>query len=115
MKSVENRVVGYKILGKFYNWNNSTTERDGQNLFHSEASAHSFDINIPFCEKLPKSIKIPLLQTWHTFAFSQNVIFATCLIKNKAILAYISRLTILSSTNNFVIAFMVGFEILLHS
>ena len=60
MKSVENRVVGYKILGKFYNWNNSTTERDGQNLFHSEASAHSFDINIShFVKNYPNQLKSP--------------------------------------------------------
>ena len=44
--------------------NNSATERDTTKLitlFHSESTAHSNDINILYRQKLPKSMKIPLL------------------------------------------------------
>ena len=44
--------------------NNSTTEHDTMKLitsFHSESTAHSNDISIPYHEKIPKISEIPLL------------------------------------------------------
>ena len=44
--------------------NNSTTEHDAMKLiasFHSKSTAHSNDINISYCEKIPKIGENPLI------------------------------------------------------
>ena len=49
---------------QFLQMNNFATEHDTTKLirpFHSESIVHSNDSNMPYCEKLPKSMKIPLL------------------------------------------------------
>ena len=91
-------VKGWVFL--WVSWtNNSTIERDtteGITKFHSESIAHSNDINISSCEKIPKINENPLIID---LVFHQNfVIFAMCL-KHQTI--HISRLTILSWTERY--------------